>query len=394
MKHIRIRAGSRHGLAFLTALGSTCAWATNGAQLGGYGIENAMMGGTSIALPLDTVAAANNPAGMAYVPNMTDIGVQLFHGQSSADYVLPGNTLHNDTTLPAPEGGVNWAWGNDKTFGITVAGLGVSADYQHAALPVPGAENAKSSLRAVDVIPSVTWRPRPDVALGVGLDLSYEQFHAQGVIVPAPVPGGLMPLPDHGTQSATGASVRLGVLWQVSDQFHVGAAYKSLARMSALSGYKDDLLAYSSGRIDIPAQYGLGIAYTPIASVTLAADWLDVQWHGVRLMQDPNGFNWRNQNIYRAGVAWDVNAAWTLRAGFSTSDEQVPTDHLAANLLTPSINHRAYTTGVSVRIDPKSKLSFGYELDPRITLQGTGSSQSVSLTSKIQLLMAGYQRAF
>jgi len=394
MKHIQTTAEGRLAIAVAAMACTTSAWATNGAQLGGYGIENAMMGGTAIAVPLDTVAAANNPAGMAYVANVTDIGLQLFHGQSSASYVLPGNTLHNDTTLPAPEGGINWAWGSDKTFGISIAGLGVDANYEHPALPVPGASNAKSSLRAVDVIPSVTWKPRSDIALGAALDFTYEQFQAQGLIVPAPVPGGLLQLPDHGKQSATGASVRLGALWNVNDQFRIGVAYKSLSHMSALSGYRNDLLAYSNGRIDIPPQYGVGLAYTATHGLTFAADWLNVQWHSVQVMQDPNGFNWRNQNIYRAGIAWDVNPAWTVRAGYSTSDEQIPSDHLAVNLLAPSINHRAYTVGASVRLDPKSKLSLGYELDPRTTLQGSGTNQSTSLTSKIQLLMLGYQRGF
>jgi long-chain fatty acid transport protein len=51
------------------------ALAVNGAQLGGYGIKNAAMGGASIALPLDAVAAANNPAGTAFVPASTSLNL-------------------------------------------------------------------------------------------------------------------------------------------------------------------------------------------------------------------------------------------------------------------------------------------------------------------------------
>ena len=83
----------------------TGALAVNGALPGGNGIKNAPMGGASIALPLDAVAAGNNPAGIAYVPNSTTLGLQVFDGRSSANDVLPGNRLENHQTQPSPEGG-------------------------------------------------------------------------------------------------------------------------------------------------------------------------------------------------------------------------------------------------------------------------------------------------
>ena len=45
------------------------ALATNGTMPHGYGIKAQGMGGASIALPQDALAAANNPAGMAFVGN-------------------------------------------------------------------------------------------------------------------------------------------------------------------------------------------------------------------------------------------------------------------------------------------------------------------------------------
>src|SRR5471030_3102642 len=90
----------------LVALGLIpSAWAINGAQPGGYGTRNAAMGGASIALPLDAEAAANNPAGLAFVPSSMAFGLQLFHGNSSSQYVLPDNKLRNSQTTVGPEGG-------------------------------------------------------------------------------------------------------------------------------------------------------------------------------------------------------------------------------------------------------------------------------------------------
>ena len=50
--------------ALLAAAGS--AQATNGLLIPGYGIKAFGMGGVSIALPQDSVTAANNPAGFAW----------------------------------------------------------------------------------------------------------------------------------------------------------------------------------------------------------------------------------------------------------------------------------------------------------------------------------------
>lgn len=188
--------------------------AINGAQLGGNGIRNAAMGGTSIALPLDANAAANNPAGMAFVPSSAALDLQVFRGHSTAEYVLPGNHLDNKQTIPAPQGGINWQLSQTLAVGFSLAGSGSGSDYGDPALPVAGAGNAKSTLRIAELIPTVAWKPREDLAFGFGLTIAYERFKADGVIVPAPVPGGLLPLPGHGTQSATGIGWRAGLLWK------------------------------------------------------------------------------------------------------------------------------------------------------------------------------------
>jgi len=368
------------------------AMAVNGAQLGGYGIKNAMMGGTSIALPLDAMAAANNPAGMAFVPNSFTTNVQVFQGDSSSDYVLPGNHLTNSTRAFIPEGGINWALNPQITLGLTVTGSGVGADYERAALPLPGASNAKSKLENMEIIPNASWKLRPDLAVGAGLNLVRQTFNAEGVIVPTP--GGLFELPNHGTQSATGVGLRLGVLWNATPEFSVGATYKTRTRMGKLDGYSNDLLAYSDGKLDVPEQYGVGVAWKPAPHITLAADWLKIMWGDLKAMQDPNGFNWKNQAIVRMGVSWDVNPTWTVRAGFSKNQGQIQSAYTVQNLLAPSINKKAFTAGASMKLDARSEISAGFELNPSTTLNGTGASTGTSLTSKVFIFMLGYQRFF
>lgn len=370
------------------------ALAVNGALPGGNGIKNAAMGGASIALPLDAVAAANNPAGIAFVPASATFGLQVFNGHSSADYVLPGNRLENRQTQLAPEGGFIWHPNTGVTVGISVSGAGAGSDYGQPALPVPGAGTAKTTLRVAEFIPAMAWKPNPDLAFGLGLTLAWQQFEADGVIAPAPVPGGLLPLSGHGSQAATGVGLRAGLLWKPSADWSLGVNVKSRTRMGRLDGYDRDLLAYSDGRLDVPAQYGVGVAWRPTERLTLAADWLRILWGEIKAMQDPNGFAWRNQPVLRFGAAWKLDDRWTLRAGYSRNRSQIDSSRAVQNLLVPSIHDQAYTAGLSWRVDPHSELNLGYELNPRTTLTGTGASSGTSLTSKVQMFLLGYNYTF
>lgn len=370
------------------------ALAINGAQLGGSGVRNAAMGGTSIALPLDANAAANNPAGMAFVPNSATIDLQVFRGHSSAEYVLPGNHLENKQTIAAPQGGLNWRLEPGLAVGFSLAGSGSGSDYEQAALPVPGAGHAKSKLRIAELVPSVAWKPREDIALGFGLTLAAETFSTDGVIVPAPVPGGLLPLQGHGTKSATGVGWRAGALWKPAAGWSLGANYKARTPMGRLDGYDTDLLAYSGGKLDIPEQYGIGAAWQATPRLTLAADWLRILWGELKVMQDPNGFRWRNQPVFRFGASWALDDRFTLRAGFSRNHGQIDSARAVQNLLVPAVHEKAWSAGLSWALDARSELSAGYELNPRSTLAGTGPSSGTQLTSKVQILMAGWQRHF
>jgi long-chain fatty acid transport protein len=370
------------------------AHAINGAQLGGNGVRNASMGGASIALPLDANAAANNPAGMAFVPTSVTVDVQVFDGHSTANYVLPGNSLENKQTIPVPQGGFNHQLSPNLSLGLSLVTSGAGSDYGKAALPVPGAGTAKTSLQVAELIPVVAWKPRADLAVGFGINLAQEQFEASGVIVPAPVPGGLLPIPGHGIQSSTGIGWRVGVLWQATADWSFGANYKARTAMSSLSGYQGDLLAYSGGKLDVPEQYGLGLAWKATPTLTVAADWLQINWGDLTVMQDPNGFQWRNQPVTRVGAAWSMNDKLTLRAGVSNNKSQIDSTRTNQNLLVPSIHETAWTAGVSWALEGGSELSAGFEWNPKTTLKGTGASTGTDLTSEVQVLMLGWQHRF
>ena len=68
---------SRVATCLLAASLTPCAFATNGTMPHGNSIKSMGMGGVSIALPQDALAAADNPAGMAFVGERLDIGLAV-----------------------------------------------------------------------------------------------------------------------------------------------------------------------------------------------------------------------------------------------------------------------------------------------------------------------------
>ena len=242
----RLRPFALAGLAL--ACGQ--AMAMNGAQLGGYGIKNAGMGGASIALPLDASAAANNPAGMAFVPTSVLGNVVVFKGKSNfTGPAGPGRTLYDNTTETGPEGGFNWVVNSQMTVGLTLSGAGAGADYGEPLNPMmSGLQNLKSSQKVADVIPSISWKINPNLAVGLGVIFSFQEFETQGAI--APTPNGYVALTNHGKETAHGVGARIGLQWNSTPDISLGATYKSRTSMSKLGKYGDDLLARLTFRLN------------------------------------------------------------------------------------------------------------------------------------------------
>ena len=388
-KRVRIAAIASACLALL----ATNAHALNGAALGGYGIKNAGMGGAGIALPLDASAAANNPAGMAFVPSSFAVNLVAFQGKTDVTTSNPqlGSVVYNDnTSVAAPEGGINWVLNPEFTIGLTFSGAGAGADYGKSYQWAPGGPTLKAGQKVADLIPNVSWKVTPDLALGLGIIFSGQEFESQGVPTPAGFVGG------YGKQTAAGVGARIGALWNANSAVSLGATYKMKTSMGKLGSYSRDILAYSDGVVDIPAEYGLGLAWKASPTVVVAADYLTIQYAGVKVNQDSNGVAWKDQSVIKLGVAWDMNPTWTLRGGMSSNSELFDDAHVTNNILSPAIDRTSYTFGASMKLTPKSDISFSAEINPSLTRTGTRDMMGtlVTIQGQTQVLRLGYQMQF
>ncbi len=181
----------RHLLSFplLAALAAAPAFATNGYLQHGYGVKSQGMAGVGIALPQDGLAAATNPAGTAFVGNRIDVGAVWFRPSRGAEISgngagLDGRYDGDDTrNFFIPELGYVRQFGGDYAFGVAVYGNGgMNTDYSRNPFRSFGAQgNAGIDLAQVFVSPSLAWRITPDHAVGVAVNLAWQQFKAKGI---------------------------------------------------------------------------------------------------------------------------------------------------------------------------------------------------------------------
>ncbi|SOY64331.1 Membrane protein [Cupriavidus taiwanensis] len=369
------------------------AQATNGTFMTGYGFKAASMGGASIGLAQDALSAANNPAGMAYVGNRFDIDLATFNGTADVTFGSAQNPHSTHIVTPSPEFGVNYQLSPEVTVGLSVYGMGEKTDYGNPLLPVPGAQVAKSFLLQLSVAPTITYKIDPTLAIGVSLIGGFEQFRASGFIAPTPA-GTLVGLPSHGTATAFGYGAAAGVLWQPVPEFSVGASYYTKMRYGRLAGYDSDILASYNGRIDGPQRYGIGVAFKPVERLTIAADWLHIDWDSVASLSDPATFGWRDQNVFRVGASYALGSRWLLMAGFSYGSSHVDSDHLLANVFSPATSTKALTFGASYRINASHEVSIGYEHTLPRSMTGTGPSTGTNIKARYDFFRLAYSYRF
>ena len=131
------------------------------------------------------------------------------------------------------------------------------------------------NLEQLFVSPSLAYRVTPEHTLGVALNLAYQRFSAQGIGAFGNFSTDSGHVSDQGTDTSIGAGVRLGWIGNLSPQWRFGATWSS-----KISGRFDKYkgLFADGGSFDIPANYGLGVAFQPSADWTVAADYQVIEY--------------------------------------------------------------------------------------------------------------------
>ncbi|WP_273199371.1 outer membrane protein transport protein, partial [Pseudomonas sp.] len=340
-------------------------------------IEAAQMGGASIAFPQSSMIASDNPAGMSYIGNRSDFGLEVFSGTFNSTFGSETNKNDFKTTVPLPSGGFNFDIDDKLSLGMSIYPIGSGVWYPNAVVPGLGLPKAKSKISFVNFAPTIAYKITPDFSVGLSAILSVQQLQMRGLAVPQ-ANGGLAEVPTHGTSTAFGYGARAGFLWNLNSMFSFGGSYSPKVKFSDAKGYKDDVLATADGHLDLPAQAGLGMAVHLTPELTVAADYVRIQWSDVAFLNDPNGNGLNSQSVYRLGLAWNASPSLTLRAGFNRASSAVDSNHTAGNYFSPGIMNKSISTGLTYKLSNQLDLSLGYEYGFTNKIKGTGLSQGTN----------------
>jgi len=386
-------------LAIALALGSLgcvpAAYATNGYFQPGFSVKSVGMGGVGIAFPQDAMAAAINPAGMVDVGNRLDFGISLFQPKRNASlssdatvmtpsgmaFPIGGSYGGNDTkTFVIPEFGYNYMLNPTMSVGVAVYGNG-GLNTGYSKIFPPFQPGTGVDLQQMFIAPTFAMKVNPSNSIGVSLNIVHQSFRANGLsnLCNAPVPGApagftLSSNPsactDNGHADSNGVGVRIGWIGQVTPTLSLGATYQSETHMQGFGKYSG--LFANAGQFNIPANYGLGVAWKATPALTVAADVVRIDYGSIpaiangmlpgQLGGQTNGpgFGWKSINVYKLGVAYQYNEALTLRAGWNHGDNPIDSSNILFNTLAPGVVKDHLTLGATYAVAKDMEVSFDY----------------------------------
>lgn len=392
-------------LAAVTLAAPGMALATNGYFSHGYGIKAKGMAGVGIALPQDALAAATNPAGMAFVGDRLDVGVDWFRPIRDSELVSPFGVIPGITgdfdgsdkkNFFVPEFGYNKMLGWNMALGVSVYGNGgMNTTYANGPAPFGGGiplfngftgQRTGINLEQLFIAPTFAYKINKNHAVGVTLNLVYQRFRADGLGGFAPVSSSPTNLTDKGVDTSTGWGVRIGYTGNLTDAVTVGATYQSRTWMSKFSDYKG--LFANQGEFDIPENYGIGIAVKATPKLTIAADIQQINYGDIASVSNPllpnlflsplgtdngAGFGWRDMTVFKLGASYAWSEKLTLRAGVSTTRQPIPKSETMFNMIAPGVIENHLTLGATWAVSPASELSVSYMHGFSKKVKGSGS---------------------
>jgi long-chain fatty acid transport protein len=379
------------GLAVLIAAAEQAS-ATNGYFLEGYGTDAKAQAGVGIALPLDSLTVATNPAGLAAVADGITFGVEIFRPRRDATLDQGGQSQEFDGNgrrfFYLPDIGFSHHIGDRIAWGVALYGNGgLDTDYGSNPYARFGAQGrAGVDLEQAFLTPALAFKLNDANSVGMALNVAYQRFEAKGI----GLFGNFSEAPDDVSNRAhddsTGVGIRLGWLGQLNDYVSLGASWQSKTHMGRFAKYSG--LFADGGAFDIPESYGLGIAVRPTRLLSIGLDWqrilygeipavgnsLDSLFAGVPLgTSNGPGFGWRDISVIKLGGSYALSESVTLRAGVSKSQQPVPASQTFFNILAPGVVETHLTAGGSWKLDNRNRISVAWLHAFKKTVNGSGS---------------------
>ena len=312
-------------------LAAPAANATNGYFMHGYGSKEKGMAGAGVAYNHnDSMAAATNPAAMAFVDQRVDLGLQIF-SPSPRKYTSTGTATNfidpvtgaftfsvgdgvqsieseNDYFL-LPHGAFNYILNDKTTVGLAVYGNGgMNTEYVGGfasvndffaggsgagAAQLPGtygggafgASTAGINLEQMFFNFNSSYKMNDKHALGGSLIFVGQRFRAQGLEFFGGFSSDPSNLSGNVNSLSWGFGAKIGYQGEVSDGIRLGISYQTKISMGEFDEYKG--LFAEGGDFDIPSTYTLGVSFDVGKSGVIVADYQRINYSDVASIANP-----------------------------------------------------------------------------------------------------------
>jgi len=409
------------------------AGATNGYFAHGYGARSKALAGASTARPLDSFAAAVNPASIAYIGDRLDAEIELFspRRQYTVDgtptlapgaFPLNSGTYQSDSEwFPVPAIGWNHRIDAEQAVGVTLYGNGgMNTDYvatPNPLCPFPGGSGTFCvgttgvDLAQAFIVPSYAHSfNNGRFSFGIAPIFAIQRFKARGLNAFAPFSSDPAHVSDQGYDYSFGGGVRVGGLVELIPGVRFGASYKSRITMSKFDEYAG--LFAEQGSFDIPESFNFGLAWDINKDITTSFDVEHIRYSQVDSVGNamfPNlmtarlgdngaaGFGWEDMTIFKLGAEWRPNKRWTWRAGVSYGAQPIPKSEVLFNVLAPGVQEYHLTTGFSRAIGDKDEVNFAFMYSPSNSVKGPNPlspKQNIELEMDQYSFQLGWSKKF
>lgn len=379
-------------MACLAAGMPACALAAFGPYPHGYGIKSMGMGGLGYVAAEDAYPIAANPAQAAVVGSRLDLGLDWVIVDTGArienNLLGPDRSFHSHARhFPIPQFGFALPLSARSSLGVSAFAAGLGTHYEHSPyLRFGGDEEAESTIGQSGLSTALTYEILPGQHLGAALNLSYQLLRIKGLGALALLSEDPDHVTDQGFDDAFGIGYSVGWTGRFAETLDIGAAYRSKQWSQRFDDYAG-LLA-DHGRLELPAQFGFGFAWQTSPDWQLAAEiqrllfaqqraignGIEPLYAGHKLgSANGPGFGWKNQTVYRVGVAWQIDPDWLLRAGYAYGTEPISSRQTLLGALGANTTRDHYCLGFTYDDGEHWELSGYVTLAPSKTVHGEQS---------------------
>jgi long-chain fatty acid transport protein len=392
-------------------------WATNGYFTHGTSVAEKGLAGAGVAFSQDTLAAANNPAGMVWQGARYDIGAAAFSPRRN--YEVTGGP--SDACSPQgctfsigdgdqdkdseneffliPQFGYNWVVDEESTIGLSVFGNGgMNTEYKGGTASIPdgmgghnqlpgtlGDGTAGVDLSQLFVSTTYARKITDTSSWGISGIIAYQRFEAKGLGNFASFSSDPDNLTNNSHDDSTGLGVRFGIQAEITPGIRFGAAYQPKIDMSEFDDYSG--LFADDGDFDIPSNFTVGMAFDIGKTGVFVIDVQQINYEDVDAVSnsidgltdgscmpgapttggtgknclggsDGAGFGWEDMTVVKIGYQWQTGTKNTWRVGYSTGDQPIPSDESMFNILAPGVIEEHITAGYTRQLDKKSSINF------------------------------------